>query len=184
MFDASNLRTFSGMKPGYARQSGENANWFCRAHEHFERAYQRAWLRGIWNKLTRRSNKLLNLNDFSLNIKNRYYAGLRTVSIDAICGTEGRADDFDDAFDPLNDRTRDRWEGIFVACSQSANLPPVELIQVGEIYFVRDGHHRISVAKDLGELAIDAHLMVWDVEGTLPWERPSEACSARGPEAR
>jgi hypothetical protein len=49
-------------------------------------------------------------------------------------------------------------------------LPPVRLIQVGDVYFVRDGHHRISVAKALGQTEIDAVVSVWHAAGPLPWE--------------
>jgi hypothetical protein len=50
-------------------------------------------------------------------------------------------------------------------------LPPVELIQVGDVYFVRDGHHRISVARMMGQDSIDAEVTVWETAGLLPWER-------------
>ncbi len=176
MFDANNLQTFSSASLGYAQRTNESVTWLLQAHDHFERAHQRAWLRRLWNKLTRRSNQLLSLNDFALNIKSSHYAGLRAVSIDAIRGTEGRVDDFDAAFDPLNERTRDRWQGIYVARARYNDLPPVELIQVGRVYFVRDGHHRISVARDLGGQVVDAEVTVWDVEGPLPWE---QACADR-----
>jgi hypothetical protein len=184
MFDASNLQTFSSTSLGYAERTNGNVTWLLQAHDHFERAHQRAWLRRLWNKLTRRSNQLLSLSDFALNIKSRHYVGLRTVSIDAIRGTEGRVDDFDAAFNPLNERTRDRWQGIYVARAQCANLPPVELIQVGKIYFVRDGHHRISVARDLGGQAVDAEVTVWDVQGPLPWERAPAVRSTGRAETR
>jgi hypothetical protein len=49
----------------------------------------------------------------------------------------------------------------------------VELIQVGDLYFVRDGHHRISVARAWGQATIDAEVTVWEVVGPLPWERPA-----------
>jgi hypothetical protein len=170
MFDISNLRNFSSTNLDYARQTSESTILLRQANDRFERAHKRAWWRRIWKRLTHRSSQLLCLGDFALNIKSRHYDGLHAVSMDAIRGTEGRLDDFDDAFNPLNARTSDRWKGIFVARSQFSNLPPVELIQVGEIYFVRDGHHRISVAKELGGQAVDAEVIVWNVEGPLPWE--------------
>jgi hypothetical protein len=180
MFDISNLRNFSSTNLDYAQQTSESTILLRQAHDRFERAHQRAWLRRIWKKLTRRSNHLLSLSDFALNIKGRHYAGLHAVSIDAIRGTEGRSEDFDDMFNPLNGRTSDRWKGIFVARSQYSNLPPVELIQVGKIYFVRDGHHRISVARELGGQAVDAEVTVWSVEGPLPWvQAPAVQSSGR-----
>jgi hypothetical protein len=56
---------------------------------------------------------------------------------------------------------------------QGTPLPPVELIQTGETYFVVDGHHRISVAKAFGEQSIDAEVTIWDTSAPLPWEKNS-----------
>jgi hypothetical protein len=178
MFDINNLRNLSSTDPGYALQMAESTILLRQANDRFERAHKRAWWRRIWKKLTRRSSRLLSLGDFALNIKSRHYDGLHTVSIDAIRGTEGRSGDFDDMFNPLNGRTSERWKDIFVARSQYSNLPPVELIQVGEIYFVRDGHHRISVAREMGGQAVDAEVTVWSVEGPIPWEQIPEIQSS------
>jgi hypothetical protein len=51
----------------------------------------------------------------------------------------------------------------------------VELIQIGEVYFVQDGHHRISVARALGQRTIEAQVVVWQVSGPLPWETETRA---------
>jgi hypothetical protein len=62
-------------------------------------------------------------------------------------------------------------------------LPPVELIQVGDLYFVRDGHHRISVARAVGQRYIEAEVTAWQVSGPLPWEgsaAPSPVDHAKG----
>jgi hypothetical protein len=178
MFDINNQRNFSSTNLGNAQPTSENTILLRQANEHFERVQQRAWWRRIWKKLAHRSSQLLSLSDFALNIKSRHYDGLHAVSIDAIRGTEGRSGDFDDMFNPLNGRTSERWKGIFVARSQYSNLPPVDLIRVGEIYFVRDGHHRISVAKEMGGQAVDAEVTIWNVEGPLPWEQAPTARSS------
>jgi hypothetical protein len=60
--------------------------------------------------------------------------------------------------------------GIATAGYMGRTLPPVELIQVGDLYFVRDGHHRISVAQAMGQESIEAEVTVWQVAGLLPWE--------------
>ncbi len=91
----------------------------------------------------------------------RAYRGIQTVPIQAICGTENRSSDFDQCFHPLSERTEDRWIHILKAREKGEILPPVELIQVGEAYFVRDGHHRISVARALGEKYIEAEVIGW-----------------------
>ena len=84
--------------------------------------------------------------------------GLQVVSLDAIVGTVDRAVDFDRGFRPTSARLRSRWERIAAAQRRGEALPPISLFQVGELYFVRDGHHRVSVAKSLGRDDIDAYV--------------------------
>lgn len=84
--------------------------------------------------------------------------GLQIVPLDAIVGTVGRAVDFDRDFRPTSGRLRSRWERIAAAQRRGEALPPVSLYQVGELYFVRDGHHRVSVAKSLDHEDIDAYV--------------------------
>lgn len=103
-------------------------------------------------------------------VRGRRYAGIQSVAISQIGGSMGRTGDFDRSFYPLDDRLRSRWISVAMARSQYVPLPPVSLVQVGGLYFVQDGHHRISVARALGERAIDAEVTVWDVHGPLPWE--------------
>lgn len=84
--------------------------------------------------------------------------GLQVVALDAIVGTIDRAVDFDRGFRPTSQRLRSRWERIAAAQRRGEALPPISLFQVGELYFVRDGHHRVSVAKSLGRVDIDAYV--------------------------
>jgi hypothetical protein len=83
-------------------------------------------------------------------------SGIVTVPLAEIIGTEDRADDFDAEFRPLRAHTRDRWIGVAAAWAGGAALPPVELVATDAGYYVRDGHHRISVAKANGQLEIEA----------------------------
>jgi hypothetical protein len=84
--------------------------------------------------------------------------GLRVVPLDAIVGTIDRQRDFDRQFRPTSRRVRSRWEQIAAVMRRGDALPPVDLLKVGEIYFVRDGHHRVSVASALGLSDIDAYV--------------------------
>src|SRR3954465_9736999 len=84
--------------------------------------------------------------------------GLKVVPLDAIVGTGDRAADFDRGFRPTTTRRRSRWERIPAAQRRGEALPPISLFQVGELYFVRDGHHRVSVAKSQGREDIDAYV--------------------------
>ncbi len=81
---------------------------------------------------------------------------VESIPLVNIVGSEGRSNDFDGQFYPLQRHNRERWIGIAAARRQGAILPPVQLIQFGDDYYVRDGHHRISVAKALGQVEIEA----------------------------
>jgi len=83
--------------------------------------------------------------------------GLREIPLDAIGGTlePNRAADFDRGFRPAPS-TRARWERVWLAESRGSVLPPISVVQVGGAYAIRDGHHRVSVAKARGALTIDA----------------------------
>jgi hypothetical protein len=115
----------------------------------------------VINSLKRKSRRLLDRASYlcASCIPNRHYAGHMSVPINRIRGSEGRTEDFDDAFYPMHDRLRGRWLNVASIRLAGEELPPVELIHTGGIYFVRDGHHRISVAKALGEDYIDAEVI-------------------------
>lgn len=81
------------------------------------------------------------------------------VPLDQIVGSESRNGDFDDQFNPLNANLRNRWIGIAAARQMGVTLPAVELVQNGDRYYVRDGHHRISVAKAMGQMDIEARIV-------------------------
>src|SRR5204862_6769806 len=85
--------------------------------------------------------------------------GLQIVPLDQIVGTVDRAVDFDRSFRPTTGRLRSRWERIAAAQRRGEALPPISLYKVGDLYFVRDGHHRVSVAKSLGRQDIDAYVV-------------------------
>jgi len=84
-------------------------------------------------------------------------AGVHEIALDAIAGTvePNRAEQFDPSFRPAA-RTRCRWLRIWEASARGTALPPVSLVRVGDTYAVRDGHHRVSVAKARGAVAIHA----------------------------
>jgi hypothetical protein len=94
----------------------------------------------------------------ALGFVSEHRLGLQVVTISAIVGTVDRERDFDRHFRPTSARVRSRWEQIAAAMRRGEPLPPVDLIKIGEIYFVRDGHHRVSVACALGHADIDAYV--------------------------
>jgi hypothetical protein len=82
--------------------------------------------------------------------------GPAVIQLDDIVGTVDRQREFDRRFRPTSGRVRSRWEHIAAAMRRGEAMPPVDLLKIGEIYFVRDGHHRVSVARALGRSDIDA----------------------------
>jgi hypothetical protein len=94
----------------------------------------------------------------ALGFVSEHSIGFRVVLLEAIVGTIDRGRDFDRRFRPTTGRVRSRWEQIAAAARRGESLPPVDLVKVEEIYFVRDGHHRVSVARALGRTDIDAYV--------------------------
>jgi hypothetical protein len=94
----------------------------------------------------------------ALGFVSEHSVGLEVVPLHAIVGTVDRSRDFDRRFRPTTGRVRSRWEQIATAMRRGESMPPVDLVRIGEIYFVRDGHHRVSVARALGLTDIDAYV--------------------------
>jgi hypothetical protein len=155
---------------------------YQRALDRFSAARRAAAFEGIKSSLLGHARRLLNLAAIpSGQVRGRHYGGIKCVNLDQICGSMNRTGDFDHHFHPLDDRLRDRWVGVAMARSQDIPLPPVSLVQVGCCYFVVDGHHRISVARALGEAFIEAEVTVWEVSGPLPWEKQAARRSVLQP---
>jgi hypothetical protein len=169
MFAPLNDFTTPGLPSPANNPYAQHALLLNSAIQMFNRSLNRGRVERLWCALTRRGRWLVSLNDARLQVRGSYYAGLRTVPISQICGSEGRASEFDHRFRPRQARSRERWTNVLMARYQGIGLPPVELVQIDDRYFVRDGHHRLSVAVALGQEAIDAEVTVWTVAGRLPW---------------
>ena len=147
----------------------------------FFEAYAPRWRSALQRITGRGSCQLLALDALSSawTIRGRRFAGRQSVRIDRILGSESRVTDFDAAFRPRAQHLAERWCSVARAWQDGVALPPVELICVGDRYFVRDGHHRISVAATFGAREIDALVTVWEVDGPLPWQQPAETALAQ-----
>ncbi|HYY54679.1 MAG TPA: hypothetical protein VFA01_04800 [Candidatus Dormibacteraeota bacterium] len=150
----------------------------------YERARRKAFRRGLLSWFLRQDNALLAFDEVraGLHAQAQHEGGLRAVPLDQIVGSVGRYRDFDRAFLPRQQKTRDRWESVDLAQIAGTELPPVELYQIGETYFVKDGNHRVSVARERGQRFIDAHVVevqapapITSVEDILDWIRNQEA---------
>jgi len=87
------------------------------------------------------------------------YVGLRMIELDSIVGTVDRTTGFDRQFRPTSSRVRTRWERIANAIRRGEAMPPISVFRIGEAHFVRDGHHRVSVARALGHETIEAYVV-------------------------
>jgi len=150
----------------------------CTALTLYRRARHRGRLAKVWAALMGRPSTLLDLDAVraACTLGSAHAAGMRAVPVGLIRGSEGRCQDFDPGFRPLRPDCRDRWVRIAVARLMRTLLPPVTLTLVGDRYFVVDGHHRISVARALGQAEIDAEVTVCEFAGPLPWEQPALVC--------
>jgi hypothetical protein len=110
------------------------------------------------------SNELLDFNTISsrLHLRHALYRGVQNVSLDQIVGSLGRYKDFTNAFLPADDGLSGRWQRIAMIYLDptSGGVPPIELYKVGASYFVKDGNHRVSVARQLDLVDIEAY--VWE----------------------
>jgi len=126
----------------------------------FNKARFKSFLNDVRSVLSGRPNQLLSYDDVKekLRIGGPIYRGVKTVRVDQIVGSLNRYRQFDRAFLPKQDETSSRWQRIDRAFYEDVSLPPVVLYQVGQVYFVVDGHHRVSVAREKGQEFIDAEI--------------------------
>lgn len=132
------------------------------------KALMRGKSQGLLAALMGRSSRLAGIEALNNGAvaTNRRSLGARAVPIADIRASEDRSGDFDRSFNPLQSHTRSRWLSIATARLNGIAMPAVELIKVGDVYAVRDGHHRISVARALGEEYIDAQVTIWELAST------------------
>jgi hypothetical protein len=102
----------------------------------------------------------------ALGWRGQRYLGLQTIRLDTIIGTVDSRHDFDRRFRPTSNRVRSRWEQLALAQRRGEPLPPIEVYRVSDLHFVRDGHHRVSIAEATGQETIDAY--VTEVITALP----------------
>lgn len=133
---------------------------YMRATEDFNKARNKAFLSKIQNILSLERDNLLSFYDVKdiLKPKGEYYRGMQSVPISLIVGSEGRYRDFNKTFLPRSEFLRSRWERVDRAQIQDIPLPAIQLYEIGGVYFVRDGNHRVSVARSQGVEEIDAEV--------------------------
>lgn len=141
---------------------------FSQAVIDFWQARQRAAMQSVMAQLTGKSNELLSYDEVAQKLKLSPGAevGRRDIPLDAIVGSVGRYSDFSRTFLPLHDIDERRWAGVKRAVQSMVGVPPIDVYKVGDVYFVRDGNHRVSVARAEGATAIEANVI--EVHSRVP----------------
>jgi hypothetical protein len=133
------------------------------ADKDFSRVRRRAFLKrvGAYLRKDPDSNQLLSFDEVrtALGAVEQAYLGMRVVPVTKIVGSVGRHRDFDRAFLPSKPSLGGRWKKIDQAILRAEELPPVSLYKIGDAYFVKDGNHRVSVARQQGVEMIDAEVV-------------------------
>lgn len=127
----------------------------------FQTARQRASVQEVLARITGRSNQLLSYEEVAekLKLRARTERGVRHIPLDAIVGSVGRYTDFTRTFLPRRTNDRERWTGVKTAMEEGGGLPPIDVYKVGETYFVIDGNHRVSIARQEGSTTIEARVI-------------------------
>lgn len=139
----------------------ENNFLASRASEDFDRSYRGRFWRKLNAWLTGKSNELLPYDVVREQIPfdGQHDLGMHTIPVNKIIGSVGRYRDFDRAFFPTQETTSARWINIRKAHYHAIELPPIDVYKIGEVYFVRDGNHRVSVARERKQAYIEAHVI-------------------------
>ena len=131
-----------------------------RVRADFSRARFKAFLNRAFAAISGHPTTLLSYDAIkeNLHIGGPIYRGVHTVRVDQIVGSLNRYQEFDRAFLPAADQLAPRWQNVDRAFYKDVSLPPVVLYKVGQVYFVVDGHHRVSVAREQGQEFIEAEV--------------------------
>ncbi len=139
------------------------------AIQNFRSARLRAELERVRAALSGQSADLLSYEEVRQKVKAMETSKreLRDIPLDAIVGSVGRYKDFTRRFLPRVDKDEQRWAKVFTITEGMAGLPPIEVFQIGDVYFVRDGNHRVSVARELEASHIEAYVTLVETEVPL-----------------
>ena len=146
----------------------QNSPAFLAALRDFHRARQRAVLENIMAHLTGKSAHLLSYDEVRpmLKAEKSVRRGLQEIPLDAIVGSVGRYADFTRSFLPRSEDDAQRWARVKAMTTDPDQIPPITVYQVDRVYFVLDGNHRVSVARQLGATHIPAY--VTEIETHVP----------------
>src|SRR5512138_2415265 len=150
---------------------------FRLAIQDFQSAHLRGKLQGVLARITGRSNELLSYEEIAnkLKLQGRTDKGNQMIPVDAIIGSVGRYTDFTRTFLPRRLEDQQRWARVKAATLDLVGLQPIEVYKVSEVYFVLDGNHRVSIARQEGWKTMEAHVIEIQTDIPLtPDVRPDE----------
>lgn len=126
----------------------------------FQSARFKAFFDELFSLVRGKPAELLSFEDVRtrLRLREEDYKGLQEVPLDKIAGSVGRYREFTARFLPKRNNTAERWSRVYAVTTGLMGLPPIELYKIGDVYFVRDGNHRVSVARQIGAKTIQAHV--------------------------
>lgn len=155
-----NIQDYRYGATDWGSQFGHSSNLFNRAQHIYEKSRNRAYITQLVSILSGRKASLPSIAErlAGTSIRARRDLGIRTIPLASIVGSENRSNDFDRGFRPMRQNMRARWVGIAVALDEGQPMPAIDVVQIGDRYFVRDGHHRVSVGRAIGQLDIEAHV--------------------------
>lgn len=132
-----------------------------RAGMDFQTARLQAFLSEAGSVLRRGAKPLLSFDEVrkAARMEGQAYRGLTDVPLVKIRGSVDRPNDFDASFLPVRSHLRERWARLDAAMRSGEAIPPIEVYRLGDVYFVKDGHHRVSVARQLGWETIPARVI-------------------------
>jgi nucleotide-binding universal stress UspA family protein len=150
---------------------------YARAISDFREARRKAAIREIMGRITGKSTELLSYEEVRQKLRalESGKVELRQIPLDAIVGSVGRYTDFTRDFLPRHDSDEVRWAQVMAVTTGQMGTPPIEVYKIGEVYFVLDGNHRVSVARQLGATTIEAYVTEVRTKVELtPETRPDE----------
>lgn len=126
----------------------------------FQGMRSRVFWEEILGLITRQQSELMSFDEVRarFNLHEEHYQGIHEVPLEKIVGSVGRYKDFTATFLPKSNNMKERWSRVYAVANSMQGPPPIELYKVGDVYFVRDGNHRVSVARELNTKTIEAHV--------------------------
>lgn len=144
----------------FSKKDGFENEYKAVGRSEFTKARMQAFWNEMFGLLRDKSVRLWSFDEVKsrLRLRSETYRGLQDIYLDRIVGSVGRYDDFTQEFLPKKSMMQERWSRVYAAINSMEGVPPIEVYQVDDVYFVRDGNHRVSIARHQGNKTIQAYV--------------------------